>query len=66
MLGPVENVSLGRFGVIGGNELFFHNILGLLHRGGGLHPLQLLYHLLGQPVQVVLAEPLGGNADIGF
>ena len=66
MLGPVENVGLGGFGIVGGNQLFLHNILGLLYGGGGFQLFQLLHHLPGELIQVGIAEALGGNADIGL
>ena len=66
VLGPVQDVGLGCLGIVGGNELFLHNILCLLHSGGGLHTLKLTYHLGGKVVQVLVAESLGGDTHIGF
>ncbi len=66
VLGPVQDVGLGGLGIVGGDELLLHDVLGLLHGGSGLHTLKLRHHLGGQIVQVLVAEALCGDAHVGL
>ena len=66
MLGPVQDVGLGRFGVVGGNELFLHHVLNLLHGGDLFFLFQLCHNSLGQLVQLLVAHLLGGVAHVGL
>ena len=66
MLGPVQDVGLGRFGVVGGNELFLHHVLNLLHGGDRFHLFQLCHNSLGQLVQLLVGHLFSGVAHIGL
>ena len=66
MLGPVQDIGLGGLGVVGGDELLLHHVLGLLHGGDLLPLLQLRHHRAGQLVQLLVAHFLGGVAHIGL
>ena len=66
MLGTRYLRVLGRFGVVGGNKLFLHHVLDLLHGGDRFHLFQLCHNSLGQLVQLLVAHLLGGVAHVGL
>ena len=66
VLRPVQDIGLCGFGVIGGNKLFLHHVLDLLHRGDGLHFFQLLHHRSGQLVQLLVTHFFGSVAHVGL
>ena len=66
MLGPVQDIGLGGFRVVGGDQFFLHHVLDLLHGGDLLHLFQLGHHSLGQLVQLLVGHLFSGVAHIGL
>ena len=64
MFRPVQDVGLGGFGVVRGNELFLHHVLDLFHRGDGFLLLQLVHHRLSQLFQLLFGQFFRGVANI--
>ena len=66
VLRAIIDVSVRRFGVIGGKKLFLHHVLNFLRRGRTRQLFERREHLFGQFVQIGVAHTLCGDPGIGL